>query len=123
MSKIQELGKSGEEIVATYLKRNGYKILEKNFRCKFGEIDLIAKKKGLLSFIEVKTRKKITYGTPAEAVNYIKKKHMYKTSEYYILKNNVDRKDITLDVVEVYFYTEKDFRIIHIKRAIEDCPL
>lgn len=123
MNKTQELGKSGEEIVATYLKRNGYKILEKNFRCKFGEIDLIAKKKGVLSFIEVKTRKRITYGAPAEAVNYIKKKHIYKTSEYYILKNNVEKKDITLDVVEVYFYTEKDFRIIHIKRAIEDCPL
>lgn len=56
MNDKQNLGKLGEEIVAKYLKRNGYKIVEKNYKNKFGEIDLIVKKDNMLSFIEVKTR-------------------------------------------------------------------
>lgn len=123
MNDKQNLGKLGEEIVAKYLKRNGYKIVEKNYKNKLGEIDLIVKKDNMLSFIEVKTRKNMNYGTPAEAVNYNKRKHIYRTAEYYIIGQNINKKDITFDVVEVYFHNEYNYRIIHIKRAIEDCPL
>lgn len=123
MNDKQFLGKLGEEIVAKYLKRNGYTIVEKNYKNKFGEIDLIVKKDEILSFVEVKTRKSINYGTPAEAVNFNKRRHIYKTAEYYILSKDINKKDITFDIVEVYFQKENDYRIIHIKRAIEDCPL
>ena len=117
MSKIQELGKSGEEIVATYLKRNGYKILEKNFRCKFGEIDLIAKKKGLLSFIEVKTRASGAYGLPSEAVNKRKIANITKGIKKYIYINKLENKFIRIDLIEL-FYKNKKFYINHIKQII-----
>lgn len=81
------LGNAGEKIAKIYLERNKYKILETNFRCKQGEIDIIAKDKKELVFIEVKTRKSIKYGLPAEAVNQVKQKHISKTAEYYIYKN------------------------------------
>lgn len=115
-----KLGKLGEKLAENYLRDNGYKIIEKNFRSKFGEIDLIVFKDNILSFVEVKTRKSMKYGLPVEAVNYIKQKHIYLTSEYYVLKNNVKNKEITLDVIEVYFNNEKDYKINHLKRAIED---
>ena len=85
----KELGDAGEKIARLYLERNKYKIVETNFRGKQGEIDIIAKDKNELVFIEVKTRKSIKYGKPAEAVNYIKQNHIYKTAEYYIFKNKI----------------------------------
>ena len=74
----QELGKIGEELAAKYLTQNKYKIIQRNFRCKFGEIDIIAydlKNKELV-FFEVKTRSNFKYGRPSEAVTKIKKKHI-----------------------------------------------
>ena len=122
MNLKQLLGKSGEEIAAEYLENKGYNIIDRNFRCVLGEIDLIVKRKGILTFVEVKTRRKNTFGSPADAITYIKRKHMYKTAEYYILKNKIAKKDITLDVVEIYANSEKDIKIIHLERAIEDKP-
>lgn len=117
-----KLGKLGEELAENYLKCNGYKIIEKNFRSRFGEIDLIAIKNNILSFIEVKTRTSIKYGLPMEAVNYTKQKHIYLTGEYYILKNSIKNKEITLDVIEVYFHNEEDYKINHLQMAIDDLP-
>ena len=122
MNLKQLLGKSGEEIAAEYLENKGYNIIDRNFRCVLGEIDLIVKRKGILTFVEVKTRRKNTFGSPADAITYIKRKHMYKAAEYYILKNKIAKKDITLDVVEIYANSEKDIKIIHLERAIEDKP-
>lgn len=85
----KELGDTGEKIARLYLEKNNYKIIETNFRCKQGEIDIIAKDIKELVFIEVKTRKSIKYGKPVDAVNYYKKNHIYKTAEYYIFKNNI----------------------------------
>lgn len=72
----QELGKIGEELAAKYLTQNKYKIIQRNFRCKLGKIDIIAydlKNKELV-FFEVKTRSNFKYGRPSEAVTKINKK-------------------------------------------------
>ncbi len=73
-----------KNISENYLKNLGYKILEKNFRCKCGEIDLIAMHKGYVCFIEVKTRYGINFGIPAESVTYSKQRKIYKTAQVYI---------------------------------------
>lgn len=79
-----EIGKLGEDLAIKYLKEKGYEIIERNFRCKQGEIDIIAKTKEEYVFIEVKTRTNQMYGNPVDAVNNTKKKHIYSATEYYI---------------------------------------
>ena len=71
-----ELGRIGENIIADYITKLGYKVVERNFECNQGEIDIIAKDKEELVFIEVKTRTDISYGEASEAVTNTKKKSM-----------------------------------------------
>lgn len=95
------LGKWGEEVAEKYLKKRGYTILSKNFRCRMGEIDLIALDHDHLVFIEVKTRKNQNYGLPCEAVNHEKIKHLKRTAAFFIATCPVDHKEERLDVIEI----------------------
>lgn len=72
------IGNYGEAIAAEYLKQLGYNILYKNYSCKIGEIDIIAKYKNYICFIEVKTRYSTCYGRPSEAVSYVKQQKYLK---------------------------------------------
>lgn len=81
------IGKNNEEKACKYLTDNGYKIIDRNFRSKTGEIDIIAIKDKYICFIEVKYRKNIKSGTPEEAVNVSKMKKISKVSEYYLYIN------------------------------------
>ena len=76
MTQSAELGKFGEDIAGKFLENIGYKIIDKNFKTKFGEIDIIAKDKNTFVFIEVKTRNSDEYGAPQLAVNNYKKKRL-----------------------------------------------
>ena len=108
-----EFGKMGEDIAANYLTKNNYKIIERNFRCKQGEIDIIAKERDEIVFVEVKTRSSCTYGRPSEN----KQKHITKAAKYYIYLNKLENYYIRIDVIEVYFSNNK-FYINHIKQII-----
>ena len=88
MDKILS-GKDGEEKACNYLKSKKYKILEKNYRCLYGEIDIIAKYNNTLVIIEVKYRKSAKFGKGYEAVNYTKQQKIIKTLQYYINEKNV----------------------------------
>ncbi len=121
MYSNKELGEYGEGKACEYLQNKGYKIIERNFRCHVGEADIIATKDNGVIFVEVKTRSQERYGEPSEAVNCIKKKHIYKVAEWYSLKNNLWDLPISLDVIEVYV-NEKIYRINHIKNAIFERP-
>ena len=112
------LGNEGEEEATQYLIKNGYKIIERKFLCKRGEIDIIAKDKNTIVFIEVKTRKSIKYGLPAEAVDENKQKHIYKAAEYYLYKNKLEKEYVRIDVIEIY-YKNDICKINHIKKAID----
>ena len=83
------VGTKFEEEAAKYLIKNGYQILQKNFRCRIGEIDLIAKEEGYLCFIEVKYRAATTKGFPAEAINRTKIRRITRTAEFYMLSHNI----------------------------------
>lgn len=100
----QEIGKWGENLACKYLEKNNYKIIERNFLCRQGEIDIIAedKLKGEVVFIEVKTRSNLKYGNPSEAVNRTKQRHMKQVARYYIYKNQLSHRAIRFDVIEVY---------------------
>ncbi len=109
-------GKKGEEIASKYLKKNGYKILEKNFRKPYGEIDIIAQKGENIAFVEVKTRKNDLYGTPAEFVTAKKQARLKKAAYTYIQQNNLDA-EFTFDIIEVYLNTEGKAKINHLINA------
>lgn len=116
-------GRAGEEAAAEYLKKKKYKILERNYKCSYGEIDIIARFKKDIVFIEVKTRKSNKYGKPCEAVNYYKQKRMIAAAKTYLYTNDLYDKNVHFDVVEVYgAMTETGFEldeIIHIENAVE----
>ncbi len=80
----QQVGHAGETAACSYLRRRGYRITETNFRCPYGEIDLIAFQGGLLVFVEVRTRTGSSFGTPAESITGEKIKHLKKTAHYYM---------------------------------------
>ena len=77
------LGRQGEELTVKYLTKQGYKILERNFKTPFGEADIIAFKDGTYCFVEVKTRESVEYGLPSEAVDYKKRERYRKIAWYY----------------------------------------
>ena len=94
-------GQLGEDCAAAFLKNKGYKIIKRNYKNTFGEIDIIAKDKENLVFVEVKTRTSDRFGTPAEAVTYYKKQNIVKTAKMYLSKNPTDL-NIRFDIIEVY---------------------
>ena len=109
-------GKIGEDIAIKYLQSKGYKIIERNFQCKQGEIDIVALDKQEIVIIEVKTRKCLEYGKPAEAVDENKRKHIYKAAGYYLYIKKLEKHFIRIDVIEVYI-KENKYYINHIKKA------
>ena len=111
----KDLGYGGEHIAENYLRNNNYEIIEKNFLCRQGEIDIIAKKDEYIVFIEVKTRSNIKFGMPAEAVNWVKKNHLYKAAKYYLYKRNLYNEYIRFDVIEIMLSNGK-FLVNHIKQ-------
>lgn len=112
-----EIGKIGEDLATKYLQDLGYTIIERNFAAIQGEIDIIAKDKKELVFIEVKTRTNALYGRPIEAVNNPKQKHLISTVKYYLYSKHLENEFVRLDVIEVYL-NESTYRINHIKQII-----
>ncbi len=96
-----KLGEWGEEQAERYLRKKGYLVVEKNFRCRLGEIDIIAMEGAKLVFIEVKTRKSQSFGLPCEAVNTMKLRHIKLTAAYYMSVNPGCCSDLRLDVIEI----------------------
>lgn len=94
-------GKKGEELAEKYLQKLGYKILTRNFRCKLGEIDIIAQDRNILVFIEVKTRWSKKFGLPEEAVTPWKIKSIIKTGEYFKMLHPELPESLRIDVAAI----------------------
>lgn len=99
-TKIIE-GKIGEDIAQNYLQKKGYKILERNFKKRYGEIDIVALNKDVLVFIEVKTRKSSEFGSPLEAITPWKLKSLIKTAEYYRFTHSRLPESFRIDAVGI----------------------
>ena len=102
----REIGDIGENEATKYLKKNKYKILERNFRKKYGEIDIIAKKGENIAFVEVKTRKNDAFGRASEFVDWKKQERIKKTAFSYISEKELQG-DFSFDIVEVYLEGKK----------------
>lgn len=114
----QKIGKKGEYLACKYLQKNRYTIIDRNFRCRQGEIDIIAcdEQQKELVFFEVKTRSNLKYGMPSESVQQLKQNHIVSVAKYYIYKNKIKNIPIRFDVIEV-FLNNSNYKINHIKQA------
>jgi len=100
-SPTQELGYEAENKAVEFLRKQGMTICATNFRCKMGEIDIIAKDGTILIFAEVRYRKNLAFGTPAETVNFTKQKKLIRASQYYLQRHNPDL-PCRFDIIEIY---------------------
>lgn len=106
-------GKSGEGIAVDFLTQNGYRILEVNYRCPIGEIDMVARESGQLVFVEVKTRKSSAMGYPEQAVGFAKQKKMSQLALWYLRDKKVIDAAVRFDVVAILMLPSgNDIRLI-----------
>lgn len=112
-----KLGKCGEKVATKYLESKKYRIIQKNYRCFYGEIDIIAKDKKAIVFVEVKTRSSKKYGRGMEAVNFIKRQKLRKTALHFLQKNKVFFDGLRFDVIDILIKNSGPPEIHHIKNA------
>jgi len=114
-------GAHGEEVAANFLITGGYRILERNFRCKGGEVDVIASDpvdKSLV-FIEVKARRGLSYGVPQLAVTPFKQRQISKAALTWLLKNRLHDTNARFDVIAILLHTDGQHTIDHIINAFD----
>jgi len=112
----KELGKQGEEIAARYLKSHGYRVISRNFRSRYGEIDIICTDGRVVVFVEVKTRTSTNYGSPEESITKVKKEHIRKVALVYLETYPQPFREIRFDVIGILMEDNKP-RINHLIAA------
>lgn len=109
-------GQWGEDEACRYLESHDYKIICRNYRCRLGEIDIIASKNAQRVFVEVKTRKTLMFGIPAEAVTKTKQAKIHATALHYLQDNHLYCNNFSFDVIEIVVKNDK-FSLNHIKNC------
>jgi putative endonuclease len=112
------LGKEGERIAEQYLKNKGYKLVERNYRCAVGELDLIVLDHRVVVFVEVKTRTGPGFGTPLEAVEVRKQRKMIHAAQVFLSLKGLHQRDARFDVVGVSWAGRVPV-VEHIENAFE----
>ena len=97
----QHTGKTGEDMAVDYLRERGYKILERNFHCPFGEMDIIGRQGAVLTFVEVKTRRTESFGSPSESVGSVKQKKLSRIALFYLQKHRLEGCEARFDVLAI----------------------
>ncbi|MFD4180787.1 YraN family protein [Rhodococcus sp. NPDC058514] len=115
MARNLELGARGEELAAGHLTRAGMTILERNWRCRYGELDLIARDGDAVVFVEVKTRSGRGYGTPAEAVTFAKQGRIRRLAGLWLSGQAHGWRQVRFDVVAVVIESGRDPVLEHLR--------
>jgi len=119
--KRQETGMLGEKIACDFLGKNGYQIIETNYRCRDGEVDIIAKEQDMLVFVEVRTKKSFLFGTPEESITQRKKEKLRAVAEDYRQNHDGLPPEWRIDVVAIQMDgSGKINRVEIIENAVED---
>jgi len=129
----QSFGKWGETIAENYLTEKGYRILERNIRTPYGELDIIASQKGIIPsgvqmeretiivFVEVKTRSSDKYGLPEQAITARKQEHLLSAAQYYLMENPQLAEDWRVDVISIQSSTQgKQPKVTHFENVFAD---
>ena len=101
MNQRRTFGKAGEALAVGYLKKKGYKVIEQNYTCPVGEIDIIARDKKTIVFVEVKARRTLSYGSAKLAITPRKQRKISMTALYYLKSNHQMARDARFDVVTI----------------------
>jgi putative endonuclease len=112
-------GSRGEELATAFLMRNGMKIIERNFRCKGGEVDIIARDGKTIVFVEVKSRKSLAYGVPQLAVTDFKQRQISKAALTWLTKNRLHDSPARFDVIAILLENSYTHQIEHIRNAFD----
>lgn len=114
---LNKIGTLGENTTVKYLKKNGYKIIDRNYSCRFGEIDIIARQNEYIAFVEVKARGKDALFSPIQAVTFSKQKKIKYTAELYLSENDLNNLQPRFDVAEIFVNNNKVDKINYIENA------
>ena len=114
----KSVGKAGEDLAERYLKQQGYAVVERNYRCPLGEIDLIAVSKQAVVFVEVKTRRVDTSGTPLESVNAAKQRRLKRAALHYLSRHRLHDRDVQFDVVGISLRSDPP-AVSHVRHAFD----
>lgn len=112
------LGKEGERLAERFLEKKGYKLLERNYRCTAGELDLIVLDRRVIVFVEVKTRTGQGFGTPFEAVEFRKQRKIIQAAQFFLAEKGLQQRDARFDVVGVSWVGREPV-VEHIENAFE----
>ncbi len=114
----KELGRTGEELAQAFLTRHGYRILDRNFHTRWGELDIVARERKDVVFVEVKTRTDTDFASPEESVNFTKQEHLRRAAELWLAEKNPQPLPLCrFDVVTVTFKNGAPPLIEHFKEA------
>lgn len=116
MGGPRDLGRRGEEVAVAYLRRKGYLILERNYRTRQGEIDVIARRRGTLVFVEVKTARSLSFGFPQYWVDRRKRAHLIRVATAYMLEKSAGEANCRFDVIAIIVDGKKS-KLTHIVDA------
>ncbi|MFF0455551.1 YraN family protein [Nocardia africana] len=111
------LGAHGEELAAQFLQGAGMRIVERNWRCRYGELDLIVREADTTAFVEVKTRSGLGFGTPAESVTFAKQQRIRRLALLWLAEQSGPWRRVRFDVVSVLLLPGRDPRIEHVRAA------
>jgi putative endonuclease len=115
----QATGAVGEELAVNYLRERGFVILERNFRCKGGEVDIVAREGGTLVFVEVKTRRSSAYGVPQLAVTAFKQRQIARAAQFWLARNHKVGSAARFDVLAIQLPAVGAAIIEHIPNAFD----
>ncbi len=114
-------GRMGEQLALGFLKKKGYTIIDTNYRCHYGEIDIVARQKDCMVYVEVRTKSSLEFGTPEESISYTKAQHMERSAEYYQLHHRGLPEDWRVDLVAIELDSQNRIkRIEQIENALTD---
>lgn len=113
------LGDRGEELAASFLEKHGIRVVERNFRCKGGEVDIIARDGDTTVFIEVKTRRNLNYGVPQLAITPFKQRQISKAALTWLAKKRQHNTSARFDVIAILLESDVTYSIEHIRDAFE----
>lgn len=113
------IGELGEELARKYLKKHGYHVIETNYRCRHGEIDIVTRRRDSLVFVEVRTKTSDAFGTPEESVTAAKQERLVATAQTYLASHQGLPESWRIDVVAVELHPDgKVKRIEQVENAV-----